>query len=457
MEDRRHIIDAVRMQLLVKAREIAAATPDSRNRYVDALRALSILVVVFGHWLMAAPELVDGALRVGHVVEQERWAQWATWLLQVMPVFFFVGGYSNAVGWRSARMHGRSYAEWLRDRLRRLTLPVLPLLVFWTVAATAAVVFGAAPDLVRTGSQAAFVPVWFLATYVGTVALAPVTLAAWERWGWVTVAALAVMAGVVDVVAIGFGVGVLAWTNYLFVWNAVHCLGYAWADGRIGGRGTRLATAAAGFAGLAALVAAFPYPLAMVGIDSTGVTNSNPPRVTLVLLALFQFGLVTSVEAGAHRVLRRMRPWTAVVAVGSSIMTLFLWHLTAMVVVVAAQLALGGVGLRLRAAGAAWWATRPLLLAVLVVVTGLFMLAFLRFERPHPDRRPAPPAWRPIAGVVLLCAGLGALAAGGVVVGGTVSYPLLALPVAGMAIGGVLGGGTAPSGRPLRRVGDGGT
>ncbi len=38
-----------------QAMAVAAKTPESRNRYVDFLRALSICAVVCGHWLVAAP------------------------------------------------------------------------------------------------------------------------------------------------------------------------------------------------------------------------------------------------------------------------------------------------------------------------------------------------------------------------------------------------------------------
>ena len=38
-----------------RAAEVAAATPDTRNRYVDFLRALSICAVVVGHWLIGLP------------------------------------------------------------------------------------------------------------------------------------------------------------------------------------------------------------------------------------------------------------------------------------------------------------------------------------------------------------------------------------------------------------------
>src|SRR5262245_11008278 len=38
-----------------RAARLADRTPASRNRYVDFLRAASMLVVTIGHWLAAAP------------------------------------------------------------------------------------------------------------------------------------------------------------------------------------------------------------------------------------------------------------------------------------------------------------------------------------------------------------------------------------------------------------------
>ena len=40
---------------------LAERTPEKRNRYVDFLRALSILAVVLGHWMISAPYFADGA------------------------------------------------------------------------------------------------------------------------------------------------------------------------------------------------------------------------------------------------------------------------------------------------------------------------------------------------------------------------------------------------------------
>ena len=40
---------------------MAMQAPPTRNRYVDFLRALSILAVVVGHWLVAAPDMQAAA------------------------------------------------------------------------------------------------------------------------------------------------------------------------------------------------------------------------------------------------------------------------------------------------------------------------------------------------------------------------------------------------------------
>lgn len=436
---------------MTTASAIAAQTPDTRNRYVDALRAASILVVVFGHWLMAGPEMLpDGSLRIGHLVAESTVIQGLTWVFQVMPVFFFVGGFANAASWRSARRRGEPYPGWLRTRLRRLAMPVLPLLVFWSIAGSLAIAFGLDPDLLRAGSQAALVPVWFLATYILAVALAPVTLTLWNRHGWWLIVGLTATAAAVDIATLAFGADLLRWVNYLFVWNAVHALGYAWADGRMGSPRIRAAVGLGSLGVLTALVAAFAYPLAMVGLDAAAVTNSNPPKVTLVFLGLFQFGVLTALEAPARRMLQRARLWRGVIVVSATIMTLYLWHLTAMVAVTATQLGLDGFGLGFRVNSGEWWLTRPLVLAVVGGVTFVLLLAFQRFERPQPDTRPAPPAWRPIAGTVVLCAGLGNLAYSGIVGDGAVSFVTLGIPFVGVFVGGVIGAGAYA--RRLRRA-----
>ena len=171
------------------AERIAAATPVTRNRVVDLLRVAALSVVVLGHWLLAAVWLDDGELQTGAVLGLATWTHPVTWVFQVMPVFFLVGGYANGRSWRAARRRGEPWPQWLRARLRRLLVPVVPLLVAWVVILAVALAAGADPAMLRTASQTALVPTWFLAAYVAVCALAPLTLRVWERLGWWSVAA----------------------------------------------------------------------------------------------------------------------------------------------------------------------------------------------------------------------------------------------------------------------------
>jgi hypothetical protein len=100
------------------------------------------------------------------------------------------------------------------------------------------------------------------------------------------------------------------------------------------------------------------------------------------------------VRARVSAWLARQRPWTAVIGVGSMAMTVYLWHLTAMVLVLGLVLAVHGP---LPAPGTAtWWATRPLWLALLAAALVPMTLLLSRFERPRRRGRggagAAPPA-----------------------------------------------------------------
>ena len=412
---------------------LAAATPDTRNRVVDLYRAVAIGVVVLGHWLMAAVVVRDGELAMANTLDLVPPLQGLTWVLQVMPLFFLVGGYANATSWRSARAKGDTWATWQRARLRRLMTPVLPLLIAWLAICSVGVAAGVSPDLLRTASQSALVPTWFLAAYVLVVAVAPVTLALWERYGWWSFVGGMAVAAVVDLVSISTGSILVGFLNYLFVWASVHQLGYAWRDGALDGARRRLALSALGLAAVSALVWVGPYPVGMVGTGQP-VENSYPARVTLLFLGMFQIGLALLAERRLQAWLQRPAAWRATIAVNARIMTLYLWHMTAMLGLVGLSLALGGRGLHLEPATGAWWATRPVWFAVCGVVTVALIAVFGRLEDPSVDLRPAPRVWRPVVATVAVCGGLAVMAKSGIVSADGVHWVWPVLPVVALLL-----------------------
>jgi peptidoglycan/LPS O-acetylase OafA/YrhL len=418
------------------ARRLAETTPESRNRVVDPLRAVSIVIVVLGHWTMAAVTAGAG-IHAGNILSLAGWTHPFTWLFQVMPVFFVVGGYANALSWRSARRRGTGYGAWLRGRARRLALPVMPLLVFWLTTAWLALRLGFDWRTLRLASTVALMPTWFLAAYMLVTATAPAALWAWQRWRWGSVVTGLVLAAAVDAGSLVSGSALAGFVNYWLVWGTVHQLGFAWLDGALAAWWRRLVLCLTGLAGALALVISGPYPVSMVGVDTSTVTNTYPPRVTLLFLGMFQVGLLLLFQGPAQRTLRRLRTWTVVVALNLRIMTLYLWHVTAMVIVIAVSVASGGTGLGLMPLTWRWWVTRPVWYLLLGAVTITLVRFFGRFETPAADPRPAPPWWRPLLAVVGVCAGLGGMAIAGIVSAHSLNWVLLLVPVISVYLGGV--------------------
>ncbi|HWC13402.1 MAG TPA: acyltransferase [Actinomycetota bacterium] len=394
--------------------EMAAATPDSRDRYVDLLRAFSIAVVVLGHWLMAVVYF-DGARFEGASALDVVPGLWlATWVLQVMPLFFFVGGFSNLVAWRGIRRRNETYATYLRTRTTRLMRPTMVFVAAWTiVAGIAATIAPASFEAMSKATELLAKPLWFLAVYVLVVALAPVMAAFHERFGARVLVALFAAAAIVDVIRIAGDLTVVGYLNFAFVWLFAHQLGYFYADGalRLSRRLSALA-AVSSLSVLALLTGSGIYSPSMVGMRSEAASNNSPPTICLIVLTLWLVSVAMLLRPAASRWLQRPRNWTAVIAANSMIMTVFLWHLTALLVAVLVLYPLGfpqpvgGTG--------AWWAWRPLWLVALSTILAGFVVAFGRFERPSAagvtDRRVAMPRFAVAGGVVALVAGLAGFA-----------------------------------------------
>ncbi|MCB8906312.1 MULTISPECIES: acyltransferase [unclassified Streptomyces] len=380
----------------ISARELAAATPASRDRYVDLLRVASLAVVVLGHWLMAAVT-TDG--QVGNLLAVVPELQVVTWLFQVMPVFFFVGGFSHALAHRSRPQ----YAAFLRARLQRLLRPTMVFVGVWGAAALVLQLSGADEGLTGVALRLVTQPLWFIGIYLAMVAFTPPLLRLHERWGWGAFAALAGGAVAVDVLRFAADVPFVEFLNFAFVWLAVHQLGFLRADGMI--RRPAL-LAGAGLLGATALVALGPYPLSMVGLPGEKVSNMAPPTLALLCHGLWLVGAVELLRGPGARLVARASVWRAVVAANGIAMTAFLWHLTAMLGVYGAML---GLGAELPApATGAWWAQVPLRFLAAGLLTALLVAAFRRFEAPVPAA-PATGEGGPVAAVGITLALFGVL------------------------------------------------
>ena len=421
-------------------RQAARDTPPERERHADLMRAVAIGFVVLGHWLVVLVTYDDVTGLAGRsALGVVGWMVPLTWLFQVMPVFFLVGGYANAASWRSHRSRGGSSPDWLLGRFRRLLRPTTVFLAVVAGAALLARTVGTEDRLVGTATWLVTMPLWFLVVYLAVVALTPVTHRLHVRFGLAVPLALAAPVGLADLLGLGLGLPYVDGSSYLLAWLAVHQLGYAWQDGSLlARRGVAVTMAVVGALALVLLTVLGPYPVSMVAVPGETVQNTAPPTLALLALAVTQTGVVLLLRRPADRWLARSeRTWTAVVAVNAVVLTVFLWHMAA-VVVSAVLLVPTGLIPQPSPGSGEWLAWRVPGLAALTLVLTALVLLFARVE--IAARAAAPPRggrsrWPlTVLGLVAVVAGLLTITLSGRGVHGPAGLPTGALLLYGSGV-----------------------
>ena len=86
-----------------------------------------------------------------------------------------------------------------------------------------------------------------------------------------------------------------------------------------------------------ALVRLGPYPLSMVGLPDAPVSNVAPPTLALALHAVMLIAVAGASWPALERACAGPRVWRATQRLGAVAMTLYLWHLTVLIVVIIAE------------------------------------------------------------------------------------------------------------------------
>lgn len=394
------------------AGRLEAATPPTRDRAIDGLRALAIGGVVVGHWFVMATTVgAGGVLHGTSPLSALPALAPASWALQLLGLFFLVGGYQSSRGLERARARGQAYPSWLRGRLLRLVRPVAMATAVLAAALAVLAVAGVPAGTLRTVVVMVAQPLWFIGIYGLVTALTPAAVALDRRLG--VLAALPPLLVVAAVDLLRYGPwreavpGFVGLVNVVPGWGFAFLLGVAWAAGRIDRRAAAVLAAGGAALGLL-LVLGMGYPASMVGVPGAARVNSHPPSLLVPALAACQSGLAILLHEHLGRWLRRPGLWAAVALANLHAMTIFTWHQVA-------SLALAGAAVVAGAAGVpglldvpddpAWLLHRlawfPLYAAVLAVLVALAR----RFEAPWTL------PWPARAVVVILAAGFGLYAA----------------------------------------------
>ena len=417
---------------------LVAATPADRDRVVDFLRAASILAVVLGHWMIATVVEVDGELQGTNALVDLGWLRPLTWVFQVMPVFFLVGGFANL---RSLHAGPDGHADsggFLARRADRLLRPTLVFVGVWLVVAALLERRADPSDLVRDITRIAAQPLWFLAVFVLVVLAAPLQLRAHRRRPALSLVGLTALVVGLDVLRFHDWLAGAAVVNYLAVFLFAQGLGFAYADGRFDSVTPRRALAVGAVAGalLVGLTTIGPYPVSMIGLPGERISNMSPPTVCVLVLGVAQAALLLAVRRPLSAWLQRPQVWRATIVVNVVVLTVFLWHLTAFMAAGAALLALGlpvvevGTG--------AWWLQKALTLAASTLVLVALVAVVAPIERWTVTPRAAGHVTTRALGAVLAVVGLAGIALAGfddaLVVGGRALLGLRLSPAVATAL-----------------------
>jgi fucose 4-O-acetylase-like acetyltransferase len=344
------------------------APEPERDLVVDLARFFCLALVVVAHTMMVSPTLhPDGTATSENILGNEKWFEPVVWVLQVMPLFFVVGGITGLQSWRRLRARGGNAVDFMQARMLRLIRPAAVLLAVMFTGLFAARLAGVDPQVIQLLTTGAGMPLWFLAAYLAAQLNLPLLAALHARAPWLTLAGLASLVVAVDCLR-----GVLpliAYLNMVFLWCAVQQLGFILADGGLRGLGR---PALVGIVLASNLVLGL---LVWLGLYAGNMlVNLNPPNLTLLLLGISQTAALQLFRPMLTRVASAGWVRRVIGVAGRRSMTVYLWHLPLLA-------GMSGVllltGFPQPAGGTAgWWWARPLVLlaviALLLPVVGLF-------------------------------------------------------------------------------------
>lgn len=373
----------------------------ARDTSIDLARAWCLVIVVGLHAFMVGVSVSSGAAQLENAMDG--WSGFAalSWLVQVMPLFFVLGGFSSLTQWSRLRTTGVTAHSYVARRMQRLLPPAFAAIGVTAVALFALTLSGVPSEIVAIAGFRMGQVLWFLGVYLLCTAAVPLMVLLHRRAPRATVGGLAAIVVAVDAVRLVTEVQAIGFANLLFVWLLLQQFGFFLAEDRLPARRGSLLGGA--LVALGALLA-----LCVSGVYSPDLyENLNPPTVALVLLGTAQLFLFQLARPALRKAAGVGPVAAAMNAVNARAMTIYSWHMLVLIGLAGLLLVTVGEGLP-EPLSAAWWITRPAWFVVVAICVGVVVALVGRREVAAARIRSelSPPAWRAVTAFVLASSGV---------------------------------------------------
>ena len=348
--------------------------------FIDFVRGASLVVVVVWHWAFTILRWEADGPHATNPIGFTKGLWIITWVAQVMPLFFFVGGWSNYAAYEKAQAEGVSKRTFVTERLKDLLAPAFFLIAVWwgvLIGISALVEL----SWLRTSIILILSPLWFAFSYAFVVVFFPMFLALHKRYSYLVPVWLAGLAALIDIARFTHKVPYVGWLNMIVVWGLAHQLGFFYNTLKTAPRRVYYAMSWSGLFFLLALVWSGIYPGSMVGVPGDKFSNMAPPSLAIVALVILQVGLLLTKREWIEARLETPRWSKFVKLMRTYAMPLYLLHTSGLAIFL-----VGGYFLNQRAPLSTeiswrWWAWRPLAVTLPLITTLPLLWAVAKLVR----------------------------------------------------------------------------
>jgi hypothetical protein len=353
-----------RRPVTARRRPTQIPKPDDRASYLAFLRVVALSGFVVAESVLALAPLTGSR---GTIL----WP--VTWLLQLVPLFFFSGGYSNLLTWQTTKSAG--YGRYLAGRVCRLIRPVLALVTAWLVVPLSLDLLDAPAEAVRAVDRLVVQPLWLLGLYLLVVSMTPAMHWLHRRAPVATVVALACV-----VMALGWSGSGTAAAHAGGVALALLFaqLSFHYADGTLWllPRATIVGVAVTAVVALTLLTTVGGQSPLLIA-EPAGTATFVPSAVSVLLIGVVQVCVAVLPRQRGVRALARGAPARATRFIRSAPMTVYLGYLCATLMIAGIIGAARTAGLPTSAVD---WIVRPRSLFAFALLGVPTALAFVLFE-----------------------------------------------------------------------------